>query len=253
MNNEPTGLFAHTPEPTAENLTSLCDAVKKAHADVGFAQDPDADRLAIVDETGAYIGEEYTLALAAKLIFSQKSGVACGERSRTAAANLSTSRMIDDIAQAAGGHVIRTPVGEANVASAMLKHNCIIGGEGNGGVIDLRVGPVRDSLVAMAFVLELMAKTGKTVSRLAAQIGGYYMTKLKVPADKKQLKIMLEAAKKLFPDAKLDSSDGYRFDFPDAWLHVRSSNTEPIVRIIAEAKDKAAAQKYIDAVLNIPR
>jgi phosphomannomutase len=242
MNNEPTGLFAHPPEPTAENLTSLCTAVKNARADIGFAQDPDADRLAIVDETGDYIGEEYTLALAAKLIFSQKTG--------SAAANLSTSRMIDDIAQAAGGQVIRTPVGEANVASAMIKNNCIIGGEGNGGVIDLRVGPIRDSLVAMAFVLQLLAKTGKTVGQNAAEIGGYFMTKLKVPADKKRLKLMLDAAKKLFPDAKLNTSDGYRFDFPDAWLHVRSSNTEPIVRIIAEAKDKQTAQKYIDAVLN---
>lgn len=242
MNNEPTGLFAHQPEPTAENLTSLCDAVKNARADVGFAQDPDADRLAIVDETGTYIGEEYTLALAAKLIFSQKTG--------SAATNLSTSRMIDDIAQAAGGQVIRTPVGEANVASAMLKNNCIIGGEGNGGVIDLRLGPIRDSLVAMAFVLQLLARTGKTVGQNAAEIGGYFMTKLKVPADKKRLKLILDAAKKLFPDAKLNTSDGYRFDFPDAWLHVRSSNTEPIVRIIAEAKDKQTAQKYIDAVLN---
>jgi phosphomannomutase len=243
LNTEPTGLFAHTPEPIAENLTSLCDAVKDAGADVGFAQDPDADRLAIVDETGVYIGEEYTLALAAKLIFSQKTGAA--------ATNLSTSRMIDDIAKAAGGRVIRTPVGEANVAAAMLEHNCIIGGEGNGGVIDLRVGPIRDSLVAMALVLQLLAQTGKPVSRLAAEIGGYYMTKLKIPADKKTTKSLLNAVKRLFPNAKLNTTDGCRFDFADAWLHIRPSNTEPILRIIAEAKDKTTAQKYIDAVLNI--
>ena len=243
VNTEPTGLFAHTPEPTAENLVSLCDAVKNAHADIGFAQDPDADRLAIVDETGAYIGEEYTLALAAKLIFSKQTG--------NAAANLSTSRMIDDIAKSAGGHVIRTPVGEANVASAMLKNNCIIGGEGNGGVIDLRVGPIRDSLVAMAFTLQLLAQTGKTVSQLVGEIPRYSMTKCKFPADKAKVKRILDAVKKLFPDAKVDSSDGFRFDFPDAWIHIRSSNTEPIVRVIAEAKDKAAAAKYIDAVLKI--
>ncbi len=242
VNNEPTGSFAHPPEPTAENLTSLCDAVKQAGADVGFAQDPDADRLAIVDETGAYIGEEYTLALAAKLIFSQKTG--------TAAANLSTSRMIDDIAQAAGGQVIRTPVGEANVASAMLAHNCIIGGEGNGGVIDLRVGPIRDSLLAMAMVLQLLAQTGKTVGQNAAEIGGYYMTKLKFPAEGNTADSLIEAAKKLFPNARLNTTDGCRFDLPDAWLHVRPSNTEPIVRIIAEAKNKTTIQKYIDAVLN---
>jgi phosphomannomutase len=245
MNNEPTGLFAHPPEPLAENLLSLCDAVKKSHADVGFAQDPDADRLAIVDETGNYIGEEYTLALAAKLIFSQKSGAA--------ATNLSTSRMIDDIAKAAGGRVIRTPVGEANVASAMLKHNCIIGGEGNGGVIDLRVGPIRDSLVAMAFVLELLAQTDKTVSRLVDEIPRYVIKKHKFPSDNSHTKRILDAAKNLFPDAKLNDSDGYRFDFSDGWLHVRPSNTEPIVRVIAEAKDGQAAQIYIDTVLNIQK
>jgi len=243
VNIEPTGLFAHPPEPTAENLASLCDAVKNAHADIGFAQDPDADRLAIVDETGTYIGEEYTLALAAKLIFSRQTG--------SAAANLSTSRMIDDIAKSAGGHVIRTPVGEANVASAMLQNNCVIGGEGNGGVIDLRIGPIRDSLVAMAFTPQLLAQTGKTVSQLVGEIPRYCMTKHKLPADKAKVKIILDTVRKLFPDAKIDSSDGFRFDFPDAWIHIRSSNTEPIVRVIAEAKDKAAAAKYIDAVLKI--
>jgi phosphomannomutase len=245
VNTEPTGLFSHPPEPTAENLVSLCDAVKKARADIGFAQDPDADRLAIVDEAGTYIGEEYTLALAAKLIFSKQTG--------SAAANLSTSRMIDDIAKAAGGRVIRTPVGEANVASAMIKNNCVIGGEGNGGVIDLRIGPIRDSLVAMAFTLQLLAQTGKTVSQLVSEIPRYYMTKQKFPADKAKVKLILDAVKNLFPDAKIDSSDGFRFDFPDAWIHIRSSNTEPIVRVIAEAKDKAAAAKYIDAVLNIAK
>jgi len=243
VNTEPTGLFAHTPEPTAENLTSLCDAVKNAHADIGFAQDPDADRLAIVDDMGTYIGEEYTLALAAKLIFSKQTG--------NAAANLSTSRMIDDIAKSAGGRVIRTPVGEANVASAMLKNNCIIGGEGNGGVIDLRIGPIRDSIVAMAFALQLLAQTDKTVSQLVGEIPRYSMTKYKFPADKAKVKRILDAVQKLFPDAKVDSSDGFRFDFPDAWIHIRSSNTEPIVRVIAEAKDKAAAAKYIDAALKI--
>ena len=247
LQNHPGKYRAHRPirasaEPTAENLVSLCDAVKKAHADIGFAQDPDADRLAIVDEAGTYIGEEYTLALAAKLIFSKQTG--------NAAANLSTSRMIDDIAKAAGGHVIRTPVGEANVASAMIKNNCVIGGEGNGGVIDLRIGPIRDSLVAMALV-QLLAQTGKTVSQLVGEIPRYSMTKYKFPADKAKVKRILDAVKKLFPDAKIDSSDGFSFDFPDAWIHIRSSNTEPIVRIIAEAKDKAAAAKYIDATLEI--
>ena len=242
INDEPTGLFAHGPEPIAANLTGLCDAVKAEVADVGFAQDPDADRLAIVDENGAYIGEEYTLALAAKYIFSKTSG--------NAATNLSTSRMIDDVAGRAGGKVIRTAVGEANVAAAMFEHNCIIGGEGNGGVIDLRVGPVRDSLVGIALVLQLMAETGKTISQLVDEIGGYYMSKDKFSADRNQARQILESAKKVFAGAKLDTTDGCRFDFDDGWVHLRVSNTEPVMRLIVEARDQPTAQKYIDVILN---
>jgi len=243
VNDEPTGLFAHAPEPTAENLISLCEVVKGKQAEIGFGQDPDADRLAIVDEAGTYIGEEYTLALAAKYIFSKKTG--------RAATNLSTSRMLDDVAAKAGGQVVRTAVGEANVAAAMLEHNCIIGGEGNGGVIDLRVSPIRDSLVGIALVLQLMAETGKTISRLVSEIGGYYMSKDKFAADKSQAEQILKSAKKAFTNAKLDTTDGCRFDFDNGWLHLRVSNTEPVMRIIVEAKDRGTAQKYIDAVLNI--
>ena len=243
INDEPTGVFAHVPEPTAKNLTSLCEKVKSEKAQIGFGQDPDADRLAIVDENGTYIGEEYTLALAAKYIFSKKSG--------SAATNLSTSRMLDDIAAKAGGRVFRTPVGEANVAAAMLEHNCIIGGEGNGGVIDLRVSPIRDSLVGIALVLQLMAETEKTVGQLSREIGGYYMTKDKFTADESQAQQILDAAKKRFADARLDTTDGCRFDFDNGWLHIRASNTEPVIRVIVEAKDRSAAQKYIDAVSKI--
>ncbi|MHC4628934.1 MAG: phosphohexomutase domain-containing protein, partial [Planctomycetota bacterium] len=176
INDEPTGLFAHKPEPIAENLMELSEIVMAEGADIGLALDPDADRLAIVDQNGTCLGEEYTLALAAKNIFGKSTG--------KAAANLSTSRMIDDIAEQAGGQVIRTAVGEANVAAAMFEHDCIIGGEGNGGVIDLRVGPVRNSLVGIALILQLMAETEMTVSQLAGQIGSYYMTKEKFTADK---------------------------------------------------------------------
>lgn len=245
INDAPTGIFAHRPEPTAENLTGLSKIVKEKGADIGFAQDPDADRLAIVDEAGTYIGEEYTLALAAKYIFSRESG--------KAATNLSTSRMLDDIARETGGQVIRTAVGEANVAAAMLEHNCIIGGEGNGGVIDLRVGPIRDSLVGIALILQLMAETGKTVSQLVGEINRYYMSKDKFAADKSQAEQILKLAKKTFANAKLDTTDGCRFDFDDGWLHIRPSNTEPVVRVIAEATSKQAVRKYIDAVLKITR
>ena len=243
INDEPSGLFAHGPEPTAENLRGLCEIVKTKGAEVGFAQDPDADRLAVVDENGNYIGEEYSLALAAQYIF--------GKRTGRAATNLSTSRMIDDIAERAGGQVIRTAVGEANVAAAMLEHDCIIGGEGNGGVIDLRVGPVRDSLVGIALVLQLMAETGKTVSQLVGEIGGYYMSKDKFAADKSHAKQILNSAKRTFADAKLDTTDGCRFDFDDGWLHLRASNTEPVMRVIVEAKDRRTAEKYVDAVLKV--
>jgi phosphomannomutase len=240
INDAPTGLFAHKPEPLAENLTQLCEAVKKNGANMGFAQDPDADRLAIVDENGRYIGEEYTLALAAKYIFSHRKG--------TAAANLSTSRMIDDIAQEAGCEVIRTPVGEANVAGAMIKNNCVIGGEGNGGVIDLRVGPVRDSLVGMAIILQLCAETGKSISQLVDEIPAYQTIKQKFAADKKQADKIITQAKKIFKKAKINEDDGCRFDLEDGWVHLRTSNTEPVMRLIAEFKEDADLQKYIDKI-----
>ncbi|MFA5291694.1 MAG: phosphoglucosamine mutase [Phycisphaerae bacterium] len=243
INDAPTGLFAHKPEPLAENLTQLCEAVKKNGANMGFAQDPDADRLAIVDENGRYIGEEYTLALAAKYIFSHRKG--------SAAANLSTSRMIDDVAQEAGCEVIRTPVGEANVAGAMIKNNCVIGGEGNGGVIDLRVGPVRDSLVGIAIILQLCAETGKTISQLVDEIPAYQTIKQKFAADKKQAEKIITQAKKIFKKAKVNEDDGCRFDLEDGWVHLRTSNTEPVIRLIAEFKEDADPQKYIDKVTAI--
>ncbi|NLH42277.1 MAG: phosphoglucosamine mutase [Planctomycetes bacterium] len=245
MNDEPTGLFAHGAEPIAANLADLCRRVRQEKADLGFAQDPDADRLAIVDENGVYIGEEYTLALAAMHIFASQKG--------TAAANLSTSRMIDDIAERAGAKVLRTPVGEAHVANAMIENRCVIGGEGNGGVIDLRVGPIRDSLVGMAMVLQLMAETGKSISGLVAEIGGYSMHKDKFSADAEQAREIMKRAAARFPKAIANTADGLRLDFPDAWIHLRTSNTEPVMRIIVEAKDEPAAKRYIQAVAEIRR
>lgn len=243
INNEMTGLFAHTPEPTKENLVSLCGDVTASNADVGFAQDPDADRLAIVDAAGSYIGEEYTLALCAKNVFAKMKG--------SAAANLSTSRMIDDVAAAAGCNVIRTAVGEANVADAMVKNNCVIGGEGNGGIIDLRISPVRDSIVGMALVLELMAEKGRSIAELVQDIGGYYVDKAKIEVDKSVAARIIEKAKSEFADAKVDTTDGCRFDFDDGWVHLRTSNTEPVMRIIVETETAEQAQKYIQTVEKI--
>jgi phosphomannomutase len=237
INDEPSGIFEHTPEPLAENLSALCEIVKAKKVDIGFAQDPDADRLAIVDESGRYVGEEYTLALAAKYALSKQNGAA--------ATNLATSRMINDIARKYDSKVIRTAVGEANVADAMLKNNCIIGGEGNGGVIDLRVGTTRDSLVAIAIVLELMAETDKSVTQLVSEIPAYVMKKDKFPADGKMAAKMIEAAKANFPQAKVDVTDGCRLDFEDGWISLRTSNTEPVMRIFVEAKDKSKVDKYM--------
>jgi phosphomannomutase len=139
------------------------------------------------------------------------------------------------------------------VAAAMLEHNCIIGGEGNGGVIDLRVGPIRDSLVGIALILQLMAETEKTISQLVGEITRYYMSKDKFAVDKSQAQQILTLAQKTFADARLNTTDGCRFDFDDGWLHIRPSNTEPVVRVIAEATSKQAVRKYIDAVLKITR
>jgi phosphomannomutase len=237
LNGIPDGRFPHEPEPTEKNLTGLAEEVRRQHADVGFAQDPDADRLAIVDENGTYIGEEYSLALAAKWILSRRPGIAV--------ANLSSSRMLDDIAAQYNSRVIRTPVGEANVIQTMLSNNASIGGEGNGGVIDPRIVPGRDSLVGIAYVLQLMADSKLTISGLVAQIPRYYITKTKFPCARENANRVVEALKKHFSCEKIDTQDGIRIDFPQAWLHARPSNTEPIMRIIAEAPDIQKADNII--------
>jgi len=240
LNNTPNGRFPHEPEPTEANLTDLAAEVKRQRASIGFAQDPDADRLAIVDENGRYIGEEYSLALCAKLVLSKKPGVAV--------ANLSTSRMIDDIAQQYGSRVVRTPVGEANVVQGMLANDAIIGGEGNGGVIDARIVPGRDSLVGMAYVLQLMAETGKPLSQLVAEIPAYTIVKTKFECRREDADRAVAALKEHFAKEKVDTQDGIRIDWDQAWVHARPSNTEPIMRIIAEAPDEATAQQRITEV-----
>ena len=244
LNGTPDGRFAHEPEPTAQNLTGLADEVRRQRAAVGFAQDPDADRVAIVDENGTYIGEEYSLALAAALVLSKKPG-------GVTAANLSTSRMIDDIAARHGGRVVRTPVGEANVIQAMLAHGATIGGEGNGGVIDPRIVPGRDSLVGMAYVLQLMATSGKTVSRLVADLPRYEIVKTKFECRREDANRAVEAVKKAFASEKVDTQDGIRIDWDRAWVHARPSNTEPIMRIIAEAPDRAEAEQRVAEVQKV--
>jgi phosphomannomutase len=219
---------------------------------VAFCQDPDADRLAILDGDGSYIGEEYTLALAARAVLEVGGGRGGG--AAVLAANLSTSRMIDDVAAAYGGRVARTAVGEANVVAAMKRAGSPIGGEGNGGVIWPAVTYVRDSLGAMAVVLGLMAATGRTLRELVAEVPAYAIEKRKVEiASKEAARPAVEAVRRHFgrrAGARIDTQDGVRVDLRtgegDAWVHVRASNTEPIMRLIAEAPSVAGAAALLD-------
>jgi phosphomannomutase len=240
LNPKPNGRFPHPPEPTAENLTELCDAVREHGADVGFAQDPDADRLAIVDENGRYIGEEYTLALGVVHLLSREPG--------PVVANLSTSRMIDDVAARFGCAVHRSPVGEANVAEVMRQVGAVAGGEGNGGLIWSKVIRVRDSLAAIAVVLELLAQSGKRLSELVAEIPAYTIVKEKLPIEPGMAERAFERLRERFADQQLNDADGLRIDWPDRWVHIRPSNTEPILRIIAEAADRETANELITSV-----
>jgi len=235
LGEEPNGQFAHTPEPTAENLAGVLSAVTEARAQVGFCQDPDADRLAVIDESGRYLGEEYTLAMCVDHVLRQRKG--------PIATNCSTSRMSQDLADRHGVQCYRSAVGEANVVDAMLQHNAVFGGEGNGGPIDPRVGMVRDSFVGMAQLLDAMAARELPVSGLADELPRYEIVKTKIPLDREKIPASLDALEKHFPDATSDRLDGLRLDWPDAWLLVRASNTEPIVRAVAEAKTEAEAQR----------
>ncbi|QDU35513.1 Phosphoglucosamine mutase [Poriferisphaera corsica] len=236
---EPTGIFPHIPEPTKENLSELASVVKEVNADIGFAQDPDADRLAVIDNNGKYIGEEYTLALCAKHVLSNGDATA---------ANLSTSRMLDDIAAAAGAKVYRSAVGEANVASVMKDQDAIVGGEGNGGIIWSKVIHVRDSLVGMALLCEMLAHQNTTLDKIAESIPAYSIVKDKINLELGMADKIKPTMLEVFHDQRIDTQDGVRVDWPDKWVHARTSNTEPIMRIIAEAKNEKEAIDLINQV-----
>jgi phosphomannomutase len=235
---EPNGLFAHTPEPTAENLATVLASVPAEKAQIGFCQDPDADRLAIIDESGTYLGEEYTLALCVDHELRRRKG--------PIVTNCSTSRMSQDLAEKHGVPFYRSAVGEANVVDCMMQHNAVLGGEGNGGAIDPRVGWVRDSFAGMALVLDAMASRDLPISQLASELPRYEIVKTKIELAPEKIAPGLQALKQHFADAQADTLDGLRLDWPDKWLLVRASNTEPIVRAIAEAPTQAAAQQLCD-------
>lgn len=233
INLEPHGRFHRSPEPIAENLWELEDLVKQSNSVVGFATDPDVDRLALVSDRGVAIGEDYTLALAARVVLRRRPGVVV--------TNLSTSRIVDDIAAEAGSRVIRAPVGEVNVATRMRAEHAVVGGEGNGGVIlpDLHLG--RDAPLAAALTLQLLHESDGTLSAVVAAYPQYYIVKDKLDRPLVGLDDVYSSLRASFADAAVDTQDGLRLSWPDRWVHVRPSGTEPIVRVIAEAPTEEGA------------
>ncbi len=234
LGDVPDGLFERSPEPTEVNLKATTARAVELAADVVFCQDPDADRLAIIDERGIYIGEEYTLAITLNHALKNRSG--------PVVINCSSSRMSNDICKSHGCELHLSAVGEANVTTLMQSLNAVYGGEGNGGPIDPQVGYVRDSFVAMAQVLDAMAANGQTISQLATQIPRYEICKTKIDIPREQIPALFKRLKATFPDARISELDGLRLDWDDRWMLVRPSNTEPIVRAIAEAREMSIAK-----------
>ena len=236
INLEPHGRFHRPPEPVAENLGELEALVRSSGAVVGFATDPDVDRLAVVSEQGRAIGEDWTLALAAEVVLARRPG--------PVVTNLSTSRVLDDVASRAGSTVVRAPVGEVNVALRMRETGAVVGGEGNGGVIlpDLHLG--RDAPVAAALVLQLLLERG-TVSAVVNGYPRYRIVKDKLERPDASLESVYQALREAFPDASVDLQDGLRLSWPDRWVHIRPSGTEPIVRVIAEGPAEADVAELV--------
>jgi len=237
INLETDGRFPRSPEPIAENLAELEALVKSSGADIGFAVDPDVDRLALVSDEGNAIGEDYTLALAAKVVLRTREG--------PIVTNLSTSRIVDDIAQEQNRKVIRAPVGEVNVATRMRSEKAPVGGEGNGGVILTEMHLGRDAPVGAALILQLLLEESRSLSAIVASYPRYSIVKDKLDRPDGPLDDVYASLRKIFPDAEVDTQDGLRLTWPDRWVHVRPSGTEPIVRVIAEAPSIEEANELI--------
>jgi phosphomannomutase len=237
INIETDGRFPRAPEPIPENLGELEELVKTSGAIIGFAVDPDVDRLALVSDEGKAIGEDYTLALAARVVLRHREG--------GIVTNLSTSRIVDDVAHEQNRSVIRTPVGEVNVATRMRAENAPVGGEGNGGVILTELHLGRDAPVGVALILQLLNEEGKSLSQIVAGYPRYSIVKDKLDRPSAPLDTVYASLRDAFADAEIDDQDGLRLTWPDRWVHVRPSGTEPIVRVIAEAPTAAEAQALI--------
>lgn len=242
INSEPTGIFAHSPEPLPENLTQLQATVTAGSFDIGFAVDPDVDRLAILDSKGKPLGEERTLCLASRFVLSKKRG--------PLVANISSSRALDDIAAEFDVPLYRTPVGEIHVATKMRQVEAVIGGEGNGGVLlpELHLG--RDAMVAAALTLQQMLDSGNSIRELNDAVPTYDFSKIRIELGEREFDLpqWQERLLEQFPGSKLDTTDGIKIVMDDAWVQIRKSNTEPILRVFAEAPDSKATTEMIERV-----
>ena len=241
INSEPNGLFTHPPEPLSHNLSQICVAVKDHKADIGFATDPDVDRLAIINEKGECIGEEYSLLLAEKFILSHVRG--------NIVTNLSSSTASEDIAREFNVMVIRTPIGEINVGKKMKEIKSPVGGEGNGGIICPEVNYTRDALAGMALILGYMAQSDMLISDLATKIPKYYIAKDKIEIQDEDMDSFFSKVERLFPKASIDKTDGVKFILNKSWIHIRKSGTEPIIRVYAEADSQEKADKLCEEVI----
>jgi len=244
VNCTPDGYFPHTPEPLPENLTDLMDAVIKHKADLGMAVDPDGDRLAIVDEGGRYLSEEYTLVMAVKTVLSKTT-----VKNPLVVTNLSTTLAVDKVTEQLGGRVLRTAIGEINVSSAMKAENAVVGGEGNGGVIlpDSHLG--RDSLVGAALILQLLTNEDKALSDVFVSLPQYRMSKKKVDISGTDPDTLIDKLKLEFSNKDINTVDGLKIMDKDRWVHIRKSNTEPILRIYSEAPILEEAESLGDAMM----
>jgi phosphomannomutase len=243
INLEPDGRFPRAPEPIPENLGDLGRLVRETGADLGLAVDPDVDRLAVVDETGRAIGEDYTLAFAVRAVLDRRTSAA---ETPTVVVNLSTSLVVEDAARAAGATLMRAPVGEANVARAIRDQKAAIGGEGNGGVMFPALHIGRDAPLGVALILHLLATSGVTVAELVNASPRYTIVKAKGPRGP-ELGPLYDRLRRRFADATADDRDGLRLSWADRWLHIRPSGTEPIVRLIAEAPTPSEAEALVAA------
>ncbi len=242
LHSEPNGHFNHDPEPLKKNVSCIIEALQKGHYDIGFVQDADADRLVILDETGQFIGEDNSLGFCIDFILSQSPAP-----HHEVVVNLSTSLVIEDICNRHNAQIHYTKIGETHVTQGLKKWQATVGGEGNGGVIYPKVGWGRDSLVGMVIALKYLAESKKKVSEIVSQYPSYVMLREKINLpDTDSLAHLLKTVEAQFPEADINREDGVKLSLKGAWIHVRPSNTEPIVRIFIEAP----TQEQADALWN---